>query len=268
MATEDEKQHQPKPKPAIVLVHDAFHQPHHYEATLRPLRERGFTVAAPALPTTGARPGTAYQDDVAVLMHEALQPLLDQGRDVVLVAHGFGALPASQCVEGEAVAERADCGLAGGVCHYVNVCGLAYPHKGRSILGTESDFPLQPYHRDDADDGGGGGGGGLVHLLETARPVLYSDLAPDLVDRLWPTVVKTHSSDNIHSFPNFVDREVRCAKTYVLCEHDQALATEYQAYFVGVGEYDHVVRIPAGHWPFLNMPDKMVDIICQIAEGP
>lgn len=244
-------------KPALLLIHDAFHQPQHYEAVLEPLREQGYTVVAPSLPTTGPDPaGMTYIQDVAVI-DQHLQPLFDQGREVVIVAHGFGALPASQCVEGESVAERADCGLSGGVRHYVNVCGLAYPYKGRSILGTDSDFPIQAYHHE-AD--------GLVRLLDTAKAVLYSDLPPDQVDRVWPTLVKTHSSDNIHSFPKFVDMEFRSPKTYVFCEDDVALATEYQAYFIGVGEYDDVIRIPSGHAPFLKMPDEMVRIIRDIAE--
>lgn len=244
-------------KPALLLVHDAFHRPEHYEPVLGPLRAQGYTVVAPSLPTTGTNPGTTYAQDVAVL-DQHLRPLLDRGAEVVIVAHGFGALPASQCVEGESVAERADCGLAGGIRHYINVCGLAYPHKGRSILGTDSDFPVQAYHRERDD--------GLVYLLDTAKSVLYSDLPADQVDRLWPTLVKTHSSDNIHSFPKFVDMEFRSPKTYVFCEADVALATEYQAYFVGVGEYDDVIRIPSGHSPFLKMPGEMVKIICDIAE--
>lgn len=46
-----------------------------------------------------------------------------------------GPCPRAQCVEGESLAERAECGLekGGGSRHYVNFCGLAY------------DFPLQGY---------------------------------------------------------------------------------------------------------------------------
>lgn len=243
-------------KPAILLVHDAFYRPEHYDAVLDPLRDKGYKVVAPSLPTTGETPGTTYTDDVDVI-NQDLQPLLDQGKEVIIVAHGFGTLPASQCVEGESIAERVDCGFGGGVRHYINVCGLAYPYKGRSILGTESDFPIQEYHHEED---------GLIHLLDTAKPILCSDLTTEQVDSIWPTLVKTHSSENINSFPKFVDMEFRCPKTYVFCEADVALATEYQAYFVGVGEYDDVIRIPAGHSPFLQMPEKMVKIICDISD--
>lgn len=132
-------------KPTILLVHDAFHPPTLYEPFLAPLRALGFPVVAPALPTTGLDPSLTHADDLEVLNAE-LEPLFADGREVIVVAHSFGALPASHCVEGESVVERAECGLTGGIRHYVNVCGLAYPERGRNVMGKEEGFPLQCYH--------------------------------------------------------------------------------------------------------------------------
>lgn len=132
-------------KPVILLIHGAFYQPVHYQEVADKLREGGFTVEVPALPTTGTNPGLTYVDDVDVI-NEALHPFLDDGREVVIVAHSSGTLPASHCVEGESVAERAECGLKGGIRHYLNVCGLAYPRPGKNFLGNEYDSPLQDFH--------------------------------------------------------------------------------------------------------------------------
>lgn len=132
-------------KPVILLVHGAFYQPVHYQEVADKLREGGFTVEIPALPTTGTNPGLTYADDVDVI-NKTLHPFLDDGREVVIVAHSSGALPASHCVEGESVAERAECGLKGGIRHYINICGLAYPRPGKNFLGNEYDSPLQEFH--------------------------------------------------------------------------------------------------------------------------
>lgn len=132
-------------KPVILLIHGAFYQPIHYNEVLGKLSEKGFTVAAPALPTTGTDPDLTYEDDVEVI-NQTLLKLLDDGKEVILVAHSTGALPASHCIEGESVAERAECGLKGGIRHYINVCGLAYPRRGKCFLGKEDDSPLQEYH--------------------------------------------------------------------------------------------------------------------------
>lgn len=83
---------------------------------------------------------------------------------------------------------------------------------------------------------------------------------------MWSTVVKTHSERNFNSFPNFVDKDMIIPKTYVFCENDLALAVEYQAYFVGNGGYEDVVRLPSGHFPFLSMPERMVKMVYEISE--
>lgn len=132
-------------KPLILFVHAAFHRPIHYNAVLNSLRDKNFTVIAPELPSTGTDPTLTYADDVDVL-NSALEPLLDRGKEVVVVAHDFGALAASHCIEGESVSERAECGLGGGIRHYINVCGLSYPEMGRNIVGKREDFPLPDYY--------------------------------------------------------------------------------------------------------------------------
>lgn len=132
-------------KPVILLAHGAFYQPIHYREVLDKLKEKGFTVEAPALPTTGTNPDLTYVDDVEVI-NETLHPFLDAGKEVIMVAHSSGTLPASHCIEGESVAERAECGLKGGIQHYINVCGLAYPRRGKNFLGRGEDSPLQDFH--------------------------------------------------------------------------------------------------------------------------
>lgn len=131
-------------KPVVLLVHGPFQQPDHYETVLGPLRDKGFTIVAPALPTTGRVPALDYKDDVEVI-NRALEPFLDAGREIIVVAHGFGSLPASHSVEGESVAERKECGMSGGIKAYINVCGYSYPTRGRNIMGKHEGFPMPHY---------------------------------------------------------------------------------------------------------------------------
>lgn len=132
-------------KPVILVVHGAFHRPIHYNRVLESLREKGFTAVAPTLPTTGIVPDFDYEDDVKVI-NQALGPLLDAGKQVIIVAHCFGALPASHCVEGESVAERKECGMSGGIKAYINVCGLSYAERGLNIIGKPGGFPMRDYY--------------------------------------------------------------------------------------------------------------------------
>lgn len=79
-------------------------------------------------------------------------------------------------------------------------------------------------------------------------------------------MMKTHSQMNWNSRPRFIDEEITVPKTYVFCENDIALPTEYQAYCVGVGGYEDVIRVQSGHSPFLTIPEQMIEIICKVAE--
>ena len=76
-------------KPVIVIVHGAFHPPVYYRKFIEPLRASGYTVLAPAMPTTGlddSVAGKTYRDDVRRI-YESLLPLLDEGREAVIVGH-------------------------------------------------------------------------------------------------------------------------------------------------------------------------------------
>ncbi|KAK7728783.1 hypothetical protein SLS63_006391 [Diaporthe eres] len=201
-------------------------------------------------------PELTYVDDVEVI-NETLQPILDAGREVIMVAHSSGTLPASHCIEGESVAERAECGLKGGIQHYINVCGLAYPRRGKNFLGRGGDTPLQEFHN--VEDG-------IIHLLDSAKATFYNDLPIEKTEKIWPTMMKSHSQMNWNSRPRFIDEEITVSKTYVFCENDIALPTEYQAYFVGVGGYEDVIRVQSGHSPFLTIPEQMIEIIWKIAQ--
>ena len=133
-------------KPIIVIVTGAFHRPSHYDAVIRPLQEKGFQVLVPILSTGNGDPEMTHFDDVKAI-HSDLLPLLDEGNEAVIVSHSYGSLPASHSIENQTLSERAARGLKGGIKHYICVTGMAYPAKGRSFMGDESEFPAMPYHR-------------------------------------------------------------------------------------------------------------------------
>lgn len=108
----------------------------------------------------------------------------------------------------------------------------------------------------------------MIHLLEKAKPIFNSDFTPEQTEEKWASLIKTHSERNFNSLPEFVDKDMTIPKTYVLCEYDLALAVEYQAYFIGNGVYEDVIRLPTGHFPFWTMPERLVKIVCEVSERP
>lgn len=78
-------------KPAIVLVHGAWHNPTHWDRVATPLRKGGYEVKAPQLPSVGVSkdPGGALSKD-AETVADAIRTYTSQGRDVVVVMHSYG----------------------------------------------------------------------------------------------------------------------------------------------------------------------------------
>lgn len=55
-------------------------------------------------------------------------------------------------------------------------------------------------------------------------------------------------------------------KWYVLCEQDKAVLPEWQEQAIVVGKFDHVVRIPSDHAPYLSMPEEFSKVLSGIGE--
>lgn len=138
-------------KPIIVLIPGAFHRPSSWRRVTEGLRSQGFTVLAPPLAVCGDATDSkkfvdaTVTDDVKII-HSELQPLMDQGKEAVLVSHSYGSLPGSVAVEGQTVEERAARGLKGGIKAIVTISGFAFPVSGKSIMGDDSEPPVMPYH--------------------------------------------------------------------------------------------------------------------------
>jgi len=65
-------------------------------------------------------------------------PLLDDGKEVVVVGHSYGGLPAYLCTEGQSIAERTAAGKKGGVRSVVFLCAFAIPEKGSYLNEVNS----------------------------------------------------------------------------------------------------------------------------------
>lgn len=122
-------------KPTIVLVHGAWHLPNHYTMLKDKLTQRGFTVIQPRNASVGQVSdikGKTHLDDVAAI-HEAMESLLNDGKEIIVVCHSYGGIPGSAAVEGYQVHERRDKSLKGGIKHVVYVASFALPAKGLSL---------------------------------------------------------------------------------------------------------------------------------------
>lgn len=126
-------------KPVILFVHGAWQTASQWQPLAQGLTSIGYNVSQPQSPSSGtdiaALRGKTYRDDVSVI-HSAMEPYLEAGREIVIVSHSYGGIPASAAVEGNQVHERRARGLSGGIKHIVYLAAFALPAKNTSLLTT------------------------------------------------------------------------------------------------------------------------------------
>ena len=58
---------------------------------------------------------------------------------------------------------------------------------------------------------------------------------------------------------------MKIPKTYLFCEKDETVSPQYQESFIKVGGFDEVIRVSAGHVPFVSQPAKVAEVIRDVA---
>jgi pimeloyl-ACP methyl ester carboxylesterase len=100
-------------KPALVIVGGAWHPAAMYGGLAKGLEDAGFEVVVPKLPTVGDNGHKTWKDDREAILAVA-KPFFDAGREVSVVAHSWGGIPAVEAVTGYQVQDRQKEGKKGG----------------------------------------------------------------------------------------------------------------------------------------------------------
>jgi pimeloyl-ACP methyl ester carboxylesterase len=181
----------PIPDLAVVVCHGSYHTPAPYGPLLEALQTRGIAAYCPQLPTADLAklnvgdvnnpdfdqepPPGGYpqgeEDSEAVL--EVLRPLVEAGKEVLLVGHSSGGWTATQVAQPELQAKvRKAKGLAGGVIGVFYAGAFVIP-VGESISsffqpkdGSFVTPPFMTFHVSTY----------LIHLSQTSRSTAYRPL--------------------------------------------------------------------------------------------
>ncbi|KAE8333634.1 Alpha/beta hydrolase fold-1 [Aspergillus sergii] len=259
-------------KPTIVLIHGAWHTPTHYEPYTTALKNAGFEVHCPHLPTcTGKSPPTAtFADDVS-LIRQTLHSLTTAGKQILLIMHSYGGCvgtdaaqdyiyPVTTTSESPTPSPNPEekHNQKGGIIHLLYLSAYILP-PGSSIqtimdkAGVNEDLWAQ-YMDDDE-----------VGLTMPRDPGLwfYGGLDERTVERCVKGLVR---------FPVRVLREKtsgdvwrRCPVTYVRTERDYAVPKGFQDLMLegvkGEGFQVRVLGFEACHSVFLTNVEEMVEVV-------
>ncbi|KAK8880234.1 Alpha/beta hydrolase fold-1 [Apiospora arundinis] len=248
-------------KPIILMAHGAWHLPQMYDSLKKELNALGYTFLCPELKTVGAdKHGVTWQADKELLL-SLVEPLFEQGKEIVIIGHSYGGIPACAATEGNGVQERAAAGKKGGFRCIVYLAGFAIPQRGLTLLEV---FGGQwaPWH----DAAIPNTKNQLIRVNEKAKEALFNGF-PEAEQAAYLAKLVPHSQDALETPVDFVVADITIPKTYIVCELDQALPASLQEKLVETVPGFQAERIGAGHSPFLSNPKECAELIAKISEG-
>ena len=134
-----------KTPPTFLLTTGSFAHPSMYVPTTD-LLPANITIHVPHLRTvsagkgkSGAVPPPTMYDDAAMIRGK-IAALADEGKDVVLLAHSYGGIPATEALKGVTKAEREREGKKGGVVR-IGYLTCLVPEVGGSAVALLGDVP-------------------------------------------------------------------------------------------------------------------------------
>lgn len=260
-------------KPHIVFLHGGWHSPIYFSKVTSLLQDHLYVVHAEQLPATGLPPSWTPPSDLSLDI-AATRTLLDyaiaDGNDVVVICHSWGGTIAGSALVGYSKEDRAEKGLKGGVvkCGYMAAFMV---DDGVSLQGKVGEYP--PWYNVDVRLVSFFPDEGLLDVTQDpyVNPndpdIFYNDLPKD-EQAYWFSQLKTHSLATLQS-PTTGASWKTIPSSYLFCEQDRALPPSVQEILIDEakekGASIDVVRIDAGHSPFLSKPKETVDWIRGVA---
>ena len=122
-------------KPVVVVIPTAWHSPKHYSLLIDHLKRAEYEVSVQPLPSVSlVVPVNVHAaSDADFIRHQLLLPLLNRGKDVLLVMHAYGSGPGSVAASGLSKKERSTEGVKGGVVGLVLIAGFLL-NEGESVF--------------------------------------------------------------------------------------------------------------------------------------
>lgn len=244
-------------KPEIVLVHGAWHLPHHLDSLAIPLRSLGYTVHSVRLPSvlTDSTP-PSFQDHQpdADAIRSVLKPLVDAKSKIVVFCHSYGGVPTSEALKDLITTKDSD---KGGVIHVV-ACNAFVLQSGESLAETvQRPGPTDQWF--DVDEKGVA----TVHADKGARnfyqPGVDDKSAQDAFSTVRPQAAATFVSPQVYSAWKDVPL------TYISSSEDAAVPPKVQEMMLEQIPGADVIKVGGGHSPFMSMPDFVAGVVQKVA---
>ncbi|CAI6243242.1 unnamed protein product [Periconia digitata] len=246
-------------KPTIVLVPGAWQLPSFFTPLSQAFTALGFPVVCrlpSSYPTASASAATPpiLNPDTLFLREHVLQPLLDEGKEVVLLMHSYGGIYGPAALEGLARGARERNGLKGGViaCLYTAAFVARAGQSAMSAMGfSAGNLPPWIQHDDHAKVM-------LFHDLPDAEADSLAAALPQQPYECFAQPVQWDPYD---------DEAFRSRFGYIYTEADRILPMRVQQGFAKAGGIQHTIVLKgASHSPHIEMPHRLAETAVSMLE--
>lgn len=131
------------PKPTFLFIPGAWHTPSYFEDAMAGLKLHGIQSIAVSLPSVGTEPALTSIDADLDAIESVLMSILDQGTDVIVVAHSYGGVCGSAAV-GRVMKARGQSNALGGTVVRLIYVAAFLPLEGDSQGTVWNSIPFQP----------------------------------------------------------------------------------------------------------------------------
>lgn len=227
----------------VILVHGAFHGAWCWQEVIDHLRERNVEAVAVDLPGCGSGERlNGGLEDCAKKLREVIE---GDSRPAVVCGHSLG---------GVTITEGVDSG--GLVKHLVYLAALV-PDVGETALNNAPEIFTGEISRASRM----AGDGGVIVDSDAAGEIFYHDCDPEI--RGWAVSRLSAQNPQISMTPLTQAAWRYCDSTYIVCQDDRALPVDVQERLAV--RCRNVVRIGTSHSPMLSRPEKLSEILAELA---
>ncbi|KAF5022535.1 hypothetical protein F66182_5437 [Fusarium sp. NRRL 66182] len=247
--------------PTVLAVPGAWHTVESFEPLKKIFTARDYDFVSQNAPGVADKDSSALRDAES-LRSKLLGPLIDAGKDVIVLMHSYGGIYGSQAVQGLSKREREQAGKQGGVVALIYVSAVT-PVVGKTTLdmmGTDArNLPPWVHHEEST---------GLVSFTG-AKEVMYHDISEEeathYISLLKDQVLNSLDTPITYSplnDPNFAGKA-----GYVLCGADQVIPLAGQEAYAAIGGIDRTILVDeASHAFFATAPNETVEAVLTLSE--
>jgi len=249
--------------PTIVLIPGAWHVPEHYKPLIDSLKGARYEVISHQLPSVSSQTPReqSVANDASFIEKSLLLPILDAGKDVLLVMHSYGGCPGADAAKGLSKVERKAAGKKGGIIGLVFMCAFVAA-EGDSLL---SKLPGQKY-----DPWVIQNNSTAQLTVDNPKDVFYN-LVPEPEAQKAVSLIKTQSEPALSSPsgpPAWLDSVYNGKRAYIQTTQDHCIpfvAQDAMVTYSGV-EWE-VLKLESGHSPFLSHTKDVADFVVAKAKA-